>query len=410
MSNHFCRSKDFITFAIMTEDWLNPTIYSLHELCEQIYISVEELCPKNCWVRAEIGSISVKNGNCYMELVEKDAHSGILSAKLRATCWANLYPMLSAYFSETTHQNLQAGMQVLMCGNICFHSVYGLSFHIAGIDPSYTLGDLERQRRETIERLKSDGVIDMQKQIVLPTLVQHIAVISSADAAGYEDFRNQLHNNSAHFYYRTELFPAIVQGDKAEKSIIKALLQIYERREDFQAVAILRGGGATTDLKCFDSYTLAAYCAQFPLPIITGIGHLRDISVVDMVVHTSVKTPTAAAEFLISHTMAQQDLLVQLGQRLSMVCMKSIMREKQKLTTLQAHLRQVLAQMLYTQKNRLLLISKSIDMNSPERIYRLGYSLTTCKGRIVSNTSEVKTGDELVTELQDGKVVSIVQK
>ena len=389
---------------------MEQTIYSLHELCEQIYISVEELCPKNCWVRAEIGSISVKNGNCYMELIEKETHNGILSAKMRATCWANLYPMLSAYFSETTHQSLQAGMQVLLCGNICFHSVYGLSFQIVGIDPSYTLGDMERQRRETIERLKNDGVIDMQKQIVLPTLVKHIAVISSTDAAGYEDFCNQLHNNSAHFYYHTELFPAIVQGDKAERSIIAALLQIYGRKEEFQVVVIIRGGGATTDLKCFDSYTLASYCAQFPLPIIAGIGHQRDISVVDMVVHTSVKTPTAAAEFLISHTMAQQDILVRLQQRLSMVCIKPIMREKQELTALQARLKQVLTQILYTQRNKLLLIDKNIDMHSPERIYRLGYSLTTCKGKIVSSASKVKPRDELVTELQDGKIVSIAQK
>lgn len=389
---------------------MEQTVYSLHELCEQIYTSVEELCPKDCWVRAEIGSISVKNGNCYMELVEKEAHNGILSAKMRATCWANLYPMLSAYFEETTHQSLQTGLQVLLRGNICFHSVYGLSFQVAGIDPSYTIGDLERQRRETIERLKNDGVIDMQKHLVLPTLVQHIAVISSTEAAGYEDFCNQLHNNGSHFYYHTELFPATVQGDKAERSITEALLQIYERREEFQVVVIIRGGGATTDLKCFDSYTLASYCAQFPLPIIAGIGHQRDISVVDMVVHTSVKTPTAAAEFLISHSMEQQDKLIQIRQRLSMVCMRPIMREKQKLMTLQGRLKQVLTQAVYIRKNQLLLIGKSIEIHSPERIYRLGYSLTTYKGHPVHSASEVKQGDELVTELQDGKVVSIVQK
>lgn len=345
-----------------------------------------------------------------MELVEKEAHNGILSAKIRATCWANLYPMLSAYFAETVHQSLQAGLQVLLRGNICFHPVYGLSFQVVGIDPSYTIGDMEKQRRETIERLKNDGVIDMQKQITLPKLVQHIAVISSTEAAGYEDFCNQLHNNSAHFYYHTELFPATVQGDKAERSIIEVLLQIHERRDEFQVVVIIRGGGATTDLKCFDSYTLASYCAQFPLPIIAGIGHQRDISVVDMVVHTSVKTPTAAAEFLISHTMAQQDILTGLRQRLMMVCMKPIMDEKHKLTTLQAHLRQALTQMLYVRKNQLMLIEKSIDMHSPERIYRLGYSLTTCNGQIVRNASEVKPGDELVTELENGKVVSTVQK
>lgn len=345
-----------------------------------------------------------------MELIEKDSSNNLLSAKVRAICRANLYPMLSAYFTEQTGQSLQTGMQVLLQGSISFHPVYGLSFQVSNIDPSYTLGDMERQRRETIERLKEDGVVDMQKHIVLPTLIQRIAVISSSEAAGYEDFCNQLHNNTFQFCYKTELFPALVQGDRAEKSIIEALLQIYERKDEFQMVVIIRGGGSSVDLKCFDSYTLAFYCAQFPLPIIAGIGHQRDVSVVDLVAHTSVKTPTAAAEFIIAHTAVQQEKLQMLRQRLSMVCVRPIANEKQKLATLQIRLRQSLIQMLYVKRNRLQMIEHSIGIHSPMHIYKMGYSLTTHNGKLIHTIEELKEGDELITEFQNGKVASIVKR
>ncbi len=388
---------------------MKPTIYSLQELCNILYNSIETLCPKECWVRAEIGSIAVKSGNCYMELIEKNTQGDTLAAKLRATCWSNTYALLSPYFSSETGQNLQAGLQVLLCGNITFHSVYGLSFQVIGIDPSYTIGDIARQRRETIERLQKEGLMDLQKALDLPLLLQHIAVISSNEAAGYEDFCNQLHNNSAHFCYHTELFPAIVQGDRAEKSIIDALQQIYERITDFQAVVIIRGGGATTDLKCFDSYELAASFARFPLPVIAGIGHQKDISVVDMVVHTNVKTPTAAAEFIIAHTMEQQEYLLHLYQRLQIACMQPVLREKQRLIYLQSKLQHTFSQVLTNHKNRLQMLEKSLAIHSPEHLYKMGYSLTLCQGKPVHSVNEVKSGDELTTELIDGTLTSVVK-
>ncbi len=388
---------------------MKPTIYSLQELCNILHNSIETLCPKECWVRAEIGSIAVKSGNCYMELIEKNTQGDTLAAKLRATCWSNTYALLSPYFSSETGQNLQAGLQVLLCGNITFHSVYGLSFQVIGIDPSYTIGDIARQRRETIERLQKEGLMDLQKALDLPLLLQHIAVISSNEAAGYEDFCNQLHNNSAHFCYYTELFPAIVQGDRAEKSIIDALQQIHERITDFQAVVIIRGGGATTDLKCFDSYELAASFARFPLPVIAGIGHQKDISVVDMVVHTNVKTPTAAAEFIIAHTMEQQEYLLHLYQRLQIACMQPVLREKQRLIYLQSKLQHTFSQVLTNHKNRLQMLEKSLAIHSPEHLYKMGYSLTLCHGKPVHSVNEVKSGDELTTELIDGTLTSVVK-
>lgn len=393
----------------MLDKAMEHTIYSLRELCSFVNEAVDTLCPKDCWVRAEISSLSAKNGHCYMELIEKEEHGGLLAAKMRATCWVNVYSMLSSYFIAETGQSLQAGMQVLLCGNVSFHAVYGLSFQVTGIDPSYTLGDIARQRQETIARLQQDGVMDMQKTLGLPSLLQHIAVISSADAAGYEDFCNQLQHNTAHFCYHTELFPASVQGDRAEKSIIEALTAIFERRTEFQAVVIIRGGGATTDLKCFDSYNLAFYCAQFPLPIIAGIGHQRDVSVVDMVAHTSVKTPTAAAEFFINHTMEQQERLNNLRQRLQVVCLQPIMQERQTLMRLQMRIRQAMVQMLTERRTHLQLLQKSVVFHSPERLYKMGYSLTTCQGKPVHSVSDLKAGDELITELVDGKVASIVK-
>ncbi len=393
----------------MLDDEMKPTVYSLQELCDILHDSIETLCPKECWVRAEIGSITVKSGNCYMELIEKNVQGDTLAAKMRATCWSNTYAFLSPYFLSETGQNLQAGLQVLLCGNITFHSVYGLSFQIISIDPSYTIGDIARQRRETIERLQKEGLMDLQKGLELPLLLQHIAVISSHEAAGYEDFCNQLHNNPAHFYYHTELFPAIVQGDRAEKSIIDAMQQIKQRLSDFQAVVIIRGGGATTDLKCFDSYALASYCAQFPLPVIAGIGHQRDVSVLDMVVHTNVKTPTAAAEFIIAHTMEQQEHLLRLYQRLQIACMQPVLQEKQRLICLQSKLQHTFSQILSNHKSCLQMLEKSLALHSPEHLYKMGYSLTTCQGKPIHSINEVKSGDELNTELIDGTLTSVVK-
>ena len=263
--------------------------YSLSELCQNIEEVLAEEFASTYWVRAEVASLSVR-GHCYMELVEKASTKNI-AAKVRATCWQQIYGILSPYFEAETGQKLSVGMQVLLEVEVSFHAVYGLSLNIVGIDPTFTLGDMARQRQETIQRLKDDGVMDMQSSLEIPSLPRRIAVISSADAAGYGDFCHQLENNSGGFQFRTQLFTAIMQGEQSAKSIIQSLQQIADEIDKWDIVVIVRGGGASTDLRNFDDYELASHCAQFPLPIIAGIGHTRDISIVDMVVHSSVKTP-----------------------------------------------------------------------------------------------------------------------
>ena len=284
--------------------------YTLSELCQAIEQVLQFELGDTYWVRAEIASLT-ERGHCYMELVEK-AKNNTVAAKVRATCWQQVYHLLSAYFATETAQTLSVGMQVLLQVEVSFHAVYGLSLNVVGIDPTFTLGDLARQRQLTIQRLQEDGVMDLQRALTIPSLPRRIAVISAADAAGYGDFCHQLLSNRSGFLFRTQLFPAVMQGDQSPASIIAALEQIAYQVEQYDVVVIVRGGGATTDLRNFDDYSLAFHCANFPLPIIAGIGHTRDVSVVDMVVHTSVKTPTAAAEWLISAMQEQADRLAEL--------------------------------------------------------------------------------------------------
>ena len=382
-------------------------VYSLTELCDWLQDVVETEMPARYWVRAEIASMSVR-GHCYMELVEK-AENGILSAKVRATCWSNLYGMLSAYFAQETGQALHVGMQVLVEVSVAFHAVYGLSLNIWNIDPSYTLGGLAKQRQQTIQRLREDGVMELQKSLELPSLVRRVAVVSSADAAGYGDFCDQLQHNRFGFAFHTQLYPAVMQGDMAARSVVQALGAIAEQAEEWDVVVVIRGGGASTDLSCFDDYNLASHCAQFPLPIVAGIGHTRDVSVVDMVVHTSVKTPTAAAEWLIGRVAEQVERVGNLMQRLQRTVRAAVGAEKNRLTYYHQRLAGVVYQAAAKEKSRLALWDKMIDLHSPERIYKMGYSLTTVNGKVVRNAKDVRPGDVLKTHLQAGEVISVVK-
>ena len=381
--------------------------YSLSELCGWIQAMVENDLSDRYWVRAEIASMSVR-GHCYMELVEK-AENGILAAKLRATCWSNVYALLSAYFAQETGQVLHAGLQVLLQVSVTFHAVYGLSLNILNIDPTYTLGDLAKQRQATIRQLTEDGVMELQKALPVPSLVRRVAVISSADAAGYGDFCDQLQHNRFGYAFHTQLYPAVMQGDTAAKSIIQALTSIAEQEEEWDVVVIIRGGGATTDLSCFDDYMLASHCAQFPLPIIAGIGHTRDVSVVDMVVHSTVKTPTAAAEWLIERVAKQVERLNLLLIRLQRATQGLVTRQQNRLMLYEQRIKNGAYRLLTRERGKLSLWQKTIELHSPERIYKMGYSLTTINGKVVRNQRDVKTGDIIETHLQNGKVESIVQ-
>ena len=381
--------------------------YSLKELCDWIEEVVENDLPERYWVRAEIASMSVR-GHCYMELVEK-GENGILSAKVRATCWNNVYALLSAYFAQEAGESLHVGLQVLLEVSVEFHAVYGLSLNIWNIDPTYTLGDLAKQRQATLQQLTEDGVMELQKELKLPSLVRRIAVISSADAAGYGDFCDQLKNNRFGFSFQTQLYPAVMQGDNSAHSIIEALHSIAEQEEEWDMVVIIRGGGANTDLRCFDDYNLASHCAQFPLPIIVGIGHARDISIVDMVVKISVKTPTAAAEWLIERVAEQVEKVGGLVLRLQRAAMGAVNKEKNRLSLYQQRLKGAIRGAVLREQGKLGLWQKTIELHSPERIFKMGYSLTTVNGKVINNQADVKAGDLLETHLQTGVIQSIVK-
>lgn len=266
--------------------------------------------PSPLWVQAEISELRVaSNGHCYLELIEKDPSGRTPSAKARGIVWARQWPGLKSRFEEATGQQLAPGLKIQAEVTVEFSEIYGYSLTLVGIDPAYTLGDLARRRREILHRLEEEGVLTLNKELPLPPSLQRIAIVSSAAAAGYGDFLRQLEENPYRLAFRTELFAAIMQGEGTEGSVLDALGRIADRREEFDAAVIIRGGGAVSDLAGFDTYLLAAACAQFPLPLITGIGHERDDTVIDLVAHTRVKTPTAAAQFLITHQRAQLDLL-----------------------------------------------------------------------------------------------------
>ena len=358
--------------------------YALSELCAVIEDLIACETEPSYWVRAEIASVSEKGGHCYLDLVEK-AETGLLAAKLRATCWANVYALLRPYFEQETGSRLQPSMQVLVEVELAFHAVYGLSANVINIDPKYTIGDLARQRQETINRLQQDGVMELNKALELPTIVRRLAVISASSAAGYGDFCHQLAEGG--YQFDTILFAAVMQGDNAAQSIMAALNTIAAQEEDFDAVVIIRGGGATTDLTCFDDYNLCNHCAQFPLPIITGIGHTRDVSVLDLVAFRALKTPTAVAQFFIG------------GRD----------REAQRIKDLRHRLQQTAERQILIRRHKLEMLAQTIKMLSPERIYRLGYSLATVNGKPVRSTADLQKGDLLTTHLQDGQVQSIIQ-
>lgn len=380
--------------------------YSLSELCDCIDDALTTELNSTYWVRAEIASLSVR-GHCYMEVVEK-ANNHSIAAKMRATCWQHTYNLLAPYFEAETGQALSVGMQVLLEVEVSFHAVYGMSLNIVGIDPRFTIGDLAKQRQATIQQLKNDGVMDMQRNLPLPSLLKRIAVISSNDAAGYGDFCHQLKNNNNGLHFHVQLFPALMQGEQSPASIIQSLQQIADDMNSWDLVVIVRGGGATTDLRNFDNYELASHCAQFPLPIIAGIGHTRDISIVDMVVHTSVKTPTAAAEWIVGRMVVQAERINELNERLKNAVKQSIFGQQQRLGNLLQSLRFITQQRLYKQRTQLDLWQKTIQIHSPERIYRMGYSLTTMNGKVVKSIHDVKKGQYIQTHTADGTIESIV--
>lgn len=305
---------------------------SLYQLNNGIKGVLGRGVPAGLWVRAEIHGLSVSGGHCYLDLIEKESGGDRIIARQKATVWAGVYGGVVEKFQKATGQRLQAGISVLLQVNVEFHELYGMSLNVRDIDPDYTLGALQRRRNEIIESLKKRGLTELNRRLPLPELPQRIAVISSATAAGYSDFMHQLENNAYGFKYLVRLFPAVMQGAQTEESVVKALCDIHRSEERFDLVVIIRGGGAGSDLYSFDSERLAVACARFPLPIISGIGHLRDMSIVDIVAHTAVKTPTAAAEFIVALTLKTAERLADLQVRMVEAAMSLINSSAERLT------------------------------------------------------------------------------
>jgi len=288
--------------------------YSLIEITSLVKQTIDDVFFDYYPIVTEIASLNVnRSGHCYLELIQKNDENDIIVAKLRATIWASSYAMINSYFKSVTGESLHSGIKVLIKASVVFHELYGFSLNIVDIDPNYTLGDLEREKKEVLDKLENEGVIDMNKELDLSLVPKSIAIISSETAAGYEDFLTQLNNNQHNFVYHTKLFTAFMQGEKVEESIIAALDRIYEYHKYFDLVVIIRGGGSKIELGVFDNYNIAYYITQFPLPIFTGIGHERDTSICDIVAHTSLKTPTAVAEFVIEQSENYMYLINDLG-------------------------------------------------------------------------------------------------
>ena len=426
----------------------------LYELTSLVRQAIELTFTDEYWLEAELAEARVaQNGHFYAEFIEKDSRGINIIARARATAWARTYNILAPLFERATGERLRAGLKVRVRVGVAFHELYGFSLNIVDIDPSYTMGDLSRRRREILAQLDSDGILEDNKNLVLPRLLRRIAVVSSAGAAGYGDFCDQLEHNDYGLAFDLKLFPAVMQGANVEDSVLAALAAICDEAEPWDCVVIIRGGGATSDLSDFDSYALAAAVAQMPLPVVVGIGHERDETVLDFVAHTRVKTPTAAAAFLIDHGAQELAALDECQGAILQAARLRLESSKQQLARLlallprsfalvrerQSHRLDRLALRLATSPQQTLLgaahslqllrsrlaqasqlkvqgsqfkvqnLEARLAALDPALQLRRGYSLTfLADGRLLRSASELKAGDVITTRLADGSVSSEV--
>ena len=423
------------------------TLLELNGLVREV---IELGLPNEYWVEAELSECRESRGHCYMELIQRDEQAATPVARASAKCWASKWMLVRPHFERTTGQRLTAGMKVLLRVYPQFHEAYGFSWIVTDIDPTYTLGDQARRRQDIIRQLKAEGVFDLQRELTLPDLCLRIAVVSSQTAAGYGDFCNQLADSP--FAFRTQLFPATMQGEGVEQSVIAALERIYDRIQAFDCVVIIRGGGATSDMSGFDTLLLAENVANFPLPIITGIGHDRDESILDMVSHRRVKTPTAAAAFLVDHAQEALDGLNRMSDRIAQYAQQKLSAHHQQLSTLsaviprlfsvvrtrqEARLDTLFNRMLTTaqqrivgqqnridtfgqrmpmlmerkltaEQHRLELLEEKTKHLDPALLLKRGYSITVHEGRVVRDPKSLKKGDTVETRLEKGTIKSTV--
>ncbi len=413
-------------------------VLTLFELNSLVHEVIEDNFDEQYWVVGELSDVSTPafGGHFYGELVQKDEESDRIVARARITCWARNYNMIRLRFQKEAGETLRKGLQVKLLVEVNFHEQYGYSLNVVDIDSTFTLGDLAKRRREILQQLEKDGILHDNQSLPLPRLLKRIAVISSATAAGYGDFCHQLEENDYGFHFDVQLFPAVMQGEQVPESIIAALEEISSssgevgRGLPFDLVVIIRGGGASSDLSDFDSYELAACIALYPLPVLTGIGHERDETVLDYVAHTKVKTPTAAAAFIIEHQAEEAALLDDLYQRITHSAKEQIQREKQRLEHQRAVLPLLFMGFYQKGENRLVLLSQRLSssakqslerekhslqlmqqrLNSldPRLLLKRGYTITTCGGKLVRSIEGLAEGEVLTTQTEKGEIYSKV--
>lgn len=434
---------------------------SLLELNTLVQDAIEHTLRQQYWVEAELAEANERRGHLYLDLVQKGVGMKAATpvARASAKCWASTWFQVREHFERVTGQRLSAGMKVLLRVYAQFHPAYGFSWIVTDIDPTFTLGDMARRRLEIIQQLKDEGVFDLQKELTLPMFCQRIAVISSATAAGYGDFSKQLSDNEYGFVFHTELFPAIMQGEQVEASVISALDAVYARltspeEDGFDCVVIIRGGGGTVDMSGFDTLALAENVANFPIPIITGIGHDRDECILDMVSHIRVKTPTAAAALLIDNLVEVYNTIAELTDRMGFAVRRQLETERVRLAGIstripvlfslvstretsrldrlmqrcetatrrkiehEQHRQEMLSQriapaiqrMLDVRRHRLEILSQRASSLDPQLVLKRGYSMTLSGGKVVMDADKLIDGEIIETRLANGKIISRVWK
>ncbi|MCI0522085.1 MAG: exodeoxyribonuclease VII large subunit [Bacteroidales bacterium] len=406
---------------------------SLTELQEIIRDKLYEALPGFYWVVAEIAEMKVNtSGHCYLELTGSEQTGGKVTSRIRATIWASKFRSLNTFFTATTGIPLRQGITILFKATVEYHELYGLSLNISDIDPSYTAGDMALRREAIIRRLTAEGVMTMNRELDLAPYPRNIAVISSSKAAGYQDFINHLAHNPYGYVFVPQLFETVMQGEATEYSVIEALDNISGEASKFDAVVIIRGGGSTTDLSWFDSYEIAFHVTQFPLPVLTGIGHEKDLSVTDMVAWRSLKTPTAVADFLVGEVVECENHIVEMAESLSSAAGDIITSAGEHLASLlnrttataRLHIRVKSEQLLhYTENlrkagnnsirsandtaNRL---DQSLKHLDPSGVMRRGFTITTKRGKIIRSAADLQPGDSLLTYFDNGKASSTVNE
>ena len=406
--------------------------FSLLELNRLVRTTIEDTLCEQYWLEAEIGQIGENNGHCYLEFIQKVEGHNTPVARAKAKCWRNVWGSVRPYFEHTTGQTLTLGMKVLVLVHPDFHEAFGFSWIVDDIDPRFTLGDMARRRQEIIRQLKAEGVFDLNRELPLPLFTQRIAVISSSTAAGYGDFCRQLEENKRGFRFSVTLYESLMQGEGVERGIISALDKSNAHIDDYDCVVIIRGGGATSDMSGFDSLLLAENVANFPLPVITGIGHDRDECILDMVSHTRVKTPTAAAAFLIDrleqvarsiddvadritsyvqHRMEIEKMrLSRAAERIPILFSLVKSKQENKMETLNQRIASAVQRLIDRRRHTLDILEQRTKSLDPTLLLQRGYTITLVNGHALRSPSAVKPGDIIVTRLADGMVKSTVNE